>query len=52
MPNDTAPSESPLSSGEILGAVEDELKAAQFIDIHTHLYMPSLGRTAFGASTI
>ncbi len=33
----------PVASGEILAAVEDELKATPFIDVHTHLFMPSLG---------
>ena len=32
-----------LAPEAILGAVEDELAATQFIDIHTHLFMPSLG---------
>ena len=32
-----------LSQAEILAAVEDELKATPFIDIHTHLFQPSLG---------
>jgi hypothetical protein len=32
-----------LSQGEILAAVEEELKATPFIDIHTHLFQPSLG---------
>lgn len=32
-----------LSSGEILTTVQDELRATPFIDVHTHLYMPSLG---------
>ena len=32
-----------LATSQIGAAVEDELHAAQFIDIHTHLYMPSLG---------
>jgi hypothetical protein len=33
-----------LASQEILRAVEDELSAARFIDVHTHLFMPSLGK--------
>jgi hypothetical protein len=33
----------PLSNGEVLPAVEQELRATQFIDIHTHLFQPSLG---------
>ena len=32
-----------LSPHEILEAVEEELKATPFIDIHTHLFQPSLG---------
>ena len=32
-----------LAASQIGAAVEHELQAAQFIDIHTHLYMPSLG---------
>jgi hypothetical protein len=31
-------------SAEILAAVEQELAAVPFIDVHTHLFMPSLGR--------
>ena len=37
-----APTE-PLTSDRILAVVEEELKATPFIDIHTHLFMPSLG---------
>ena len=33
-----------LSPEEILAAVQDELQANLFIDVHTHLFMPSLGR--------
>ena len=33
-----------LETQEILRAVEDELSAARFIDVHTHLFMPSLGK--------
>src|SRR5258708_15101988 len=33
-----------LSTEEILVAVQDELQANLFIDVHTHLFMPSLGR--------
>jgi len=29
---------------EILSAVEGELSATRFIDVHTHLFMPSLGK--------
>jgi hypothetical protein len=32
-----------LSAAEISAAVEEELKATRFIDIHTHLFQPSLG---------
>ncbi len=32
-----------LPSEQIAVAVESELKSIQFIDIHTHLFMPSLG---------
>src|SRR5216684_3302516 len=32
-----------LSPEEILTAVQDELQANLFIDVHTHLFMPSLG---------
>src|SRR5438067_5271270 len=32
-----------LAKGEILAAVQQELAANSFIDIHTHLFMPSLG---------
>jgi hypothetical protein len=33
----------PLSPDQIRTAVAEELNAAQFVDIHTHLYKPSLG---------
>ncbi len=33
-----------LSPEEILTVVQDELQANQFIDVHTHLFMPSLGK--------
>jgi len=32
-----------LAASQIGPAIEHELQATQFIDIHTHLYMPSLG---------
>jgi hypothetical protein len=35
---------SALGPQEILHAVEDELSATRFIDVHTHLFMPSLGK--------
>ena len=34
---------SALSIDQILPVVEQELQSTQFIDIHTHLFMPSLG---------
>jgi hypothetical protein len=33
----------PLEVSQIGAAVKDELEAVSFIDIHTHLFMPSLG---------
>src|SRR5260370_35818036 len=33
-----------LSPEEILAVVQDELQANPFIDVHTHLFMPSLGK--------
>ncbi len=33
-----------LTANQIRGAVEEELAAARFIDMHTHLFMPSLGK--------
>lgn len=33
-----------LESNEIRSVVEDELQNTAFIDIHTHLFMPSLGK--------
>jgi hypothetical protein len=33
-----------LSPEEISDAVQDELQATPFIDVHTHLFMPSLGK--------
>ena len=33
-----------LRPEEILKAVEEELAATRFIDVHTHLFMPSLGK--------
>src|SRR5579875_542547 len=35
---------SALAAEQILPAVEDELRKTLFIDIHTHLFMPSLGK--------
>ncbi|MDZ4797289.1 MAG: glucuronate isomerase [Bryobacteraceae bacterium] len=34
----------PLSSGQIAGAVSDVLQSTAFIDMHTHLFQPSLGK--------
>jgi hypothetical protein len=36
-------SERALAPDEILPAIEDELRATRVIDMHTHLFMPSLG---------
>ncbi len=33
-----------VAAHELPAAVEDELAATPFIDVHTHLFMPSLGR--------
>jgi len=33
-----------LNAGEILNAVDEELRSTPVIDVHTHLFMPSLGR--------
>jgi hypothetical protein len=33
-----------LSNEQIRAAVEDELAATRFIDVHTHLFMPSMGK--------
>lgn len=40
----TAGSQSPLDAGQIRRAVEDSLRSTPFIDVHTHLFMPSLGK--------
>lgn len=42
--NPTASAGPVLGPQEILRAVEDELSATRFIDVHTHLFMPSLGK--------
>ncbi|HLW75653.1 MAG TPA: hypothetical protein VKS01_01690, partial [Bryobacteraceae bacterium] len=34
----------PLAPGAIAHAVEEELRAIPAIDVHTHLFMPSLGK--------
>ena len=39
-----APPLAALSAEQILEAVQDELQNTPFIDIHTHLFMPSLGK--------
>src|SRR5436853_2412736 len=39
----SAPSKA-LSPEEIPAAVREELEATPFIDVHTHLFMPSLGK--------
>jgi hypothetical protein len=39
----SAGSPSAVAPHEILHAIEDELAATPFIDVHTHLFMPSLG---------
>src|SRR5215467_3457292 len=52
MATDTAVSERAGSDGlfakldgpELLGVVHEELSATRFIDVHTHLFMPSLGK--------
>ena len=33
-----------LEAAQIFRAVEEELAATLFIDVHTHLFMPSLGK--------
>src|SRR3982750_1460711 len=33
----------PLTADDLLSAVQDELQSTPFIDVHTHLFMPSLG---------
>ena len=33
-----------LTAAEIAGAVDQELHSTPFIDVHTHLFMPSLGK--------
>jgi hypothetical protein len=37
-------SPAPLRSSELLATVENALREAPVIDVHTHLFMPSLGR--------
>jgi hypothetical protein len=37
------PPELPLERSEIATAVESELHSTSFVDVHTHLFMPSLG---------
>jgi hypothetical protein len=42
--NTSAGADLPLTSAQIYTVVEDELRRIPFIDVHTHLFMPSLGR--------
>lgn len=42
--NPPAAGQPALGPHEILRAVESELAATRFIDVHTHLFMPSLGK--------
>src|SRR6266404_2821337 len=37
-------SAAPLPFDQIGPAVEDALNSSQFVDVHTHLFMPSLGK--------
>lgn len=39
-----AGSRATLAAGEIRAAIEAELQSTPFIDMHTHLFMPSLGK--------
>src|SRR5947209_2181754 len=41
--NETTNSALPIAAGQIRAVVEEELSRTPFIDIHTHLFMPSLG---------
>ena len=43
-PASEASSLTPLTAAEIRTAVQEELQATPFIDMHTHLFMPSLGK--------
>jgi len=43
-PRATAAPSRALSPEEILSAVQEELQSTPFIDVHTHLFMPSLGK--------
>ncbi len=36
------PDDQPIEAGDLASVVEHELRAASFIDVHTHLFMPSL----------
>jgi hypothetical protein len=38
------PDDTTVASGEIFQTVSDELRNTPFIDVHTHLFMPSLGK--------
>jgi hypothetical protein len=45
MPIETAaPAQLALPIEQISGVVEEELAATPFVDVHTHLFMPSLGK--------
>src|SRR5215472_19342110 len=48
MPTETAAVLAGLTLKELLTTVEAELAATPFIDVHTHLYMPSLGLGLWG----
>lgn len=39
----THPGSNPLAIDQIATAVRDELASTRFVDVHTHLFMPSLG---------
>src|SRR4051794_27749324 len=41
--NETTNPALPIPADQILGVVQEELRGTSFIDIHTHLFMPSLG---------
>src|SRR5262252_10863703 len=43
MATNTIVSEPALSSNQLASVVEEELAAARFIDVHTHLFSPALG---------
>ena len=41
-PQEAFAGDSPVSIADLASAVEQELRATPFIDVHTHLFMPSL----------